>query len=249
MQTRPAPRYLPSGDTALVVEFGRQVDPEISGLVLTLARRIEAAGLRGIIEVVPTFRSLLVYYDPLLLPQSKLKQHIDPMLQGLSATERTGRRWRLPACYDDSLGLDLADVASRVGMSAGDVIACHSAATFHVYMMGFLPGFPYLGGLPSQLELPRRDNPRLKVPRGSVAIAMAMTCIYTLESPGGWHVLARTPIPLWDLRREPPAVLAAGDQIVFTPISLREFDELQARAEAGDFVLRPEAEPAMAASS
>jgi KipI family sensor histidine kinase inhibitor len=240
MQTRSAPRFLPSGDAALVVEFGNQVDPEISGLVLTLAHKIEAAAWPGLIEVVPTFRSLLIYYDPLTLPQSELKKNIQPLLQGLSATERTGRRWRLPACYDEEMGLDLAEVAARVGMRVPDLIALHSSATFHVYMMGFLPGFPYLGGLPSALELPRRENPRVKVPRGSVAIAMAMTCIYTLESPGGWHVLARTPIPLWDLRREPPAVLAAGDQIVFAPVSLREFEELQARAGVGEFVLRPD---------
>jgi KipI family sensor histidine kinase inhibitor len=107
-------------------------------------------------------------------------------------------------------------------------------------MMGFLPGFPYLGGLPPELELPRRESPRLKVPGGSIAIAMAMTCVYTLESPGGWHVLARTPVPLWEVNRDPPALLAAGDEVTFVPISLREYEDLSERAASGTWHLQPE---------
>ncbi len=111
-------------------------------------------------------------------------------------------------------------------------------------MMGFLPGLPYLGGLPAEFALPRRENPRVKVPPGSVAVAMAMTVIYPQESPGGWHILARTPAPLWDMRSTPPALLAAGDRVTFAPVSLREYEQLSAKAAAGELRLAPEEPPA-----
>ena len=238
-------KFLASGDAALIVEFGRSVDPTVSELVLALAQRVEAAAIAGVVEVVPTFRSLMVHYDPLALTQAALKRAVRTMLDGLRGSTRGGRHWLIPICYEESLGLDLAEVAARTGLTVPALVAMHSAASFRVYMMGFLPGFPYLGGLPGALELPRRETPRLRVPRGSVAIAMDMTCIYTLESPGGWHVLGRTPAALFDLRRDPPAPLAAGDAVTFQPISLREYDRLAAEAAAGGLAMRalPNPEP------
>ena len=241
MSSSPQARFLPGGDTALVVEFGDRVDQHLSGLVLALAQRLRAAAIPGVVETVPTFRSLMVHYDPLRLRQAELKRRLAPLLDGLEAAESAGRRWRIPACYDESLGLDLGDVAGRTGLSVGEVVARHSATTFHVYMMGFLPGLPYLGGLPPEFALPRRENPRIKVPSGAIAVAMAMTVIYPLESPGGWHILARTPAPLWDMRRTPPAPLAAGDKVVFEPVSLGDYAALLARAAAGDLELVPDA--------
>ena len=240
MPSSPQPRFLPGGDTALVVEFGDRVDQTLSGLVLALAHRLEVAAIPGVIETVPTFRSLMVHYDPLQLRQAELKRRLAPLLDGLEATESAGRHWRIPACYDASLGLDLADVATRTGLSVAEVAERHSGAVHHVYMMGFLPGLPYLGGLPPEFELPRRENPRIKVPSGAIAVAMAMTVIYPLESPGGWHILARTPAPLWDMRRDPPALLSAGDKVVFDPISLGEYEALLAQAAAGDLRLAPD---------
>src|SRR5262249_51194315 len=150
------------------------------------------------------------------------------------------RHWVIPTCYHESLGLDLGAVAARTGLNVPALVALHSATTFHVYMLGFLPGFPYLGGLPKALQLPRRETPRLKLPPGSVAIAMDMTCIYTLESPGGWHVLGRTPVVLFDLRRDPPAALAAGDKVAFEPISLEQYRRLSATAAASGLPPRPQ---------
>jgi KipI family sensor histidine kinase inhibitor len=238
----PAPqlRFLAAGDTALVVEFGDRVDAHLSALVLALGQKLEAAGLAGVVEVVPTFRSLMVHYDPLQTSHAGLRQAIAPLLQGLEAAEIAGRRWHIPACYDESLGLDLADVASRTGLSTAQVVERHSQAVQLVYMMGFLPGLPYLGGLPPEFELPRRENPRVKVPPGSVSVAMSMTVIYPQESPGGWHILARTPAPLWDMRRPQPALLAAGDRVTFAPVSLREYERLLASAGTGDLQLAPE---------
>src|SRR5262249_11695605 len=214
------------GDTALIIEFGERVDASLSGLVLALAEQVEMAAIAGVVAVVPTFRSLMVHYDPLALTQKALKRALAPLLVGLGRSAGSGRRWRIPTCYDESVGLDLCAVAARTGLSVRQLVELHSATTFHVYMMGFLPGFPYLGDLPKEIALPRRETPRLRVPRGSVAIAMAMSCIYSLESPGGWHVLGRTPVPLWDVRRNPPAALAAGDKVLLQPISLAEYERL-----------------------
>src|SRR5262245_6824332 len=233
MQSPRTIRFLPCGDTALAVEFGDSVDRAISATVLALARRLAAAAIPGVVEVVPTFRSLMVYYDPLQLPREELTKRLTPLTEGLQAAEAAGRRWLIPVCYDESLAPDLAHVAERTGLTPTQVVERHSAVTYHVYMVGFLPGYPYMGDLPAELALPRRKNPRTKVPAGSIAIAMALTAVYTLESPGGWHLIGRTPVPLWDLRRKPPAVLAAGDKVVFQPVSLAEYDNLLAAAASG----------------
>jgi KipI family sensor histidine kinase inhibitor len=224
-------RFLASGDTALVVELGDAIDARVSALVLALAQQVAAAAIAGVIEIVPTFRSLMVHYDPLRITQAELARALKPLLARLEAWPLPGRRFCIPVCYDESVGLDLAAVAARTGLAVSELVARHTATEFRVYMTGFLPGFPYLGGLPGELYLPRRDTPRLVVPRGSVAIAMDMTCIYSLESPGGWHVLGRTPVQLFDLDRDPPVLLAAGDTVSFAPISLAEYHRLAAAAQ------------------
>ncbi|MCL4765034.1 MAG: 5-oxoprolinase subunit PxpB [Hyphomicrobiaceae bacterium] len=247
MPTASHVRLLTSGDTALVVEFGTGVDRHVSALVLALADRIDAVGIEGILETVPTFRSLMVHYDPLRLRQAQLKERLRDLLQDLHPSETAGRLWRIPACYDPSLGPDLEEVARRTDLTPTEVVSLHSSETYHVYMLGFLPGFPYMGDLPAQLVLPRREDPRIKVPPGSLAIAMRMAAIYPLESPGGWHLLGRTPVPIWDLRRNPPALLMPGDKVKFDPIPLDEYDALVAHAQAG--TLRTEPEPASAAGA
>jgi KipI family sensor histidine kinase inhibitor len=238
------PRFLAAGDTALVVEFGDRVDRGLSELVLALARRLAGAEIPGIVETVPTFRSLMVHYDPLQMTHADLTARLAPLLDGLEATGNEGRRWRIPACYHESLGLDLVEVAQRIGLSVAEVVERHSSANQLVYMMGFLPGLPYLGGLPPEFSLPRRENPRVKVPAGSISVAMAMTVIYPLECPGGWHILARTPAPLWDMRRPMPALFDAGDVVRFQPISLAEYEAMLAQAAAGGLSIAPEPQAA-----
>jgi KipI family sensor histidine kinase inhibitor len=242
------PRFLPCADTALTVEFGDEVDRRVSALVLAFAARVKAAAIAGIVELVPTFRSLLIHYDPAAVSQAELKQRLVPLLSGLNAGVSCGRLWRIPVCYHESLAPDLAEVADRTGLAPEQVVERHSAVTYHVYMLGFLPGYPYLGDLPPELALPRRDSPRTAVPAGSVAVATNLTAVYALESPGGWHVIGRTPAPLWDLRREPPAMLAAGDQVRFEPISLDAYGALAASGAAGEFRLAAE-EPVVAAGA
>ena len=141
-------RVLPAGDTAVVVEFGEHIDRKVSVAVLALARRLTEARLEGIVETVPTFRSLMVHYDPLVLPTSLLTEHIAELVQGLQTTAPAGRRWRLPACYDSEIAPDLEDVAERTGLTPAQVVECHSSTTYHVYMLGFMPGMAYLGDVP-----------------------------------------------------------------------------------------------------
>jgi KipI family sensor histidine kinase inhibitor len=238
MSAMPEFKVLPAGDTALVVEFGEDIDRKLSTQVLALARRLNEVRLDGVIETVPTFRSLLVHYDPLILPAASLTARIAELIAGLQITEAAFRLWRLPACYDAGFAPDLGDVAARTGLSVAQVIERHSAVTYHVYMLGFLPGQAYMGDLPVELELRRRDTPRARIPAGSLAIAAGMTCIFPLETPCGWHVIGRSPIPLW--RRGPPsALLAPGDKVAFTPVSLREYETLSAKVAAGALEIVP----------
>jgi len=237
------PRILASGDTALVVEFGTTIDRRLSALVLALDRRLADEHLPGVIETVPTMRSLMVHYDPVITSHATLAATIreicarlDPAVE---TTEASGRRFRLPACYEPDLAPDLADVAAATGLSTDRVIALHASVAHRVYMIGFVPGQPYMGDLPEALRLPRRTTPRTAVPAGSVAIATGLSAIYPIESPGGWHLIARTPARLFDLNRAIPVLLQPGDEVAFAPIDRAEFDRLAAAAAAGSWSAEP----------
>ncbi len=240
---RPDFRVLPAGDTALVIEFGDRIDRGINDKVLALASRVNQARLEGVLECVPTFRSLMVHYDPLAVPVSTLSERIIELMQGLRVRENSGRTWRLPACYDPSIAPDLASVADRTGLSPAQVVECHSAQTYHVYMLGFLPGMAYLGDVPAELELPRLVTPRLKVPAGSLGIATTMTCVYPMDTPAGWHLIGLCPVPFLERRPQPMALLTAGDKVTFSPVSLREYEQLKAQSAAGVLRMMPVDEP------
>ena len=235
------PRFLPSGDTALVVEFGDRIDRGLSAAVIGLAERIRVADLGGVTETVPSFRSLLVHYDPLATSAERLTEEIAGLIEGQAAVPTSGRLWRIPVCHDGEFAPDLAEVAAHAGLTPDEAIALHGATRYHVYMIGFLPGFPYLGDLPEVLQLPRRENPRVKVPAGSLAIAASMTAVYTTESPGGWHLIGRTPAPLFDLSAKPPALLRPGDAVVFEPIPRAAFDRIARAVKNHDYRLTAEA--------
>jgi inhibitor of KinA len=232
-------RLLPAGDTALVVEFGDRIDRGLSTWVLALDRGLREAAFAGVVETVPTFRSLMVHFDPLVLPSAKLTVVIDGMMQGLRMTEGTERSWRLPVCYDASLAPDLDDVAARTGLTPAQVVERHSGVTYHVYMLGFLPGQAYMGDLPAELALPRRETPRVKIPAGSLAIATTMTCIFPLETPCGWHLIGRSPVPLWDTKPGSAPLLAPGDKVAFTPVSVREYEACLVKIANGEFSITP----------
>ena len=230
---------LPAGDTALVVEFGDRIDRRLNDLVLALAKRLHDARIEGIVEILPTFRSLMVQYEPLLISPTQLGRKIGMLIDGLRTTNAASRQWRLPVCYDTQLAPDLEDVAARTNLSAAQVIERHSAIAYHVYMLGFLPGQAYLGDLPAELALPRRETPRMKIPAGSLAMATTMTCVFPLETPCGWHLIGRSPVRLWDNESGSMPLLAPGDKVTFAPISLREYENLLARAADGQSAIAP----------
>jgi len=231
-------RYLSCGDTAFTVEFGNAISPEINGRVMALHGAIDAARLagelEGLVETVPTMRSLMVTYDPLATSRAELQPRIDALIaRGLPASPRT-RLVSIPCCYDDSaFAPDLAEVAERSGKTPEQVIAAHLASNFKVYVLGFMPGLAYVAGLDPSLYLPRRGEPRVRVPRSSVAIAMDMTTIYPFESPGGWHLIGRTPLWMFDQRREQPVFLAPGDSLRFQRVDCKTFDAIARSVEAG----------------
>ncbi len=231
-------RYLSCGDTAFTVEFGNEISPQINSQVMALHASIGAAGaagkLKGVVETVPSMRSLMIIYDPLATSRSDLQPQIDTLIaSGLKADAQT-RQVTIPCCYDDpEFAPDLAEVAERTKKTPEQVIAGHLASPFKVYALGFMPGFAYSAGLEQSLYLPRRSQPRVRVPRSSVAIAMNMTIIYSFETPGGWHLIGRTPLWMFDQRREQPVFLAPGDSLAFQRIDRKTFDRIARQVEAG----------------
>jgi inhibitor of KinA len=234
-------RFMSAGDRALVVEFGDRVDPELSEKVLRLDARLKRAPPPGVVETVPTFRSLTLYYDPLQTTRRDLEPAIKALLGRRGRERRRAQLWHIPVCYEKPFAPDLEEVAGALGLAPTEVAERHCASAYRVYMIGFLPGFPYLGDLPRELALPRRADPRVKVPAGSVAIATNLSAIYPYESPGGWHLIGATPIRLFDPARSPPALLAAGDAVRFTAVDAALFHEIRESAAAGEYLVASKA--------
>ncbi len=233
-------RYLSCGDTAFTVEFGNEISPEINGRVMALhaaiGRARDEGRLAGVIETVPTMRSLMVSYDPLATSRSKLQPEVAALVARSSVAGTKSRKLTIPCCYDDpEFAPDLAEVAERTKKTPAQVVAAHVASPFKVYVLGFMPGLAYVAGLERSLFLPRRSEPRVRVPRSSVAIAMDMTTIYPFDSPGGWHLIGRTPLWMFDQRREQPVFLAPGDSLTFQRIDRKTYDRIARAVEAGSF--------------
>jgi inhibitor of KinA len=218
-------RYLPFGDTALAVEFGDTISLEINRRVVSLNDAILKAKIKGVEELVPTYRSLLVRYDPLKTSYEQLAFHIKDLEKAVkdSDDKRVSRKTIVPVVYGGEYGPDLGHVAQLHGLSEEQVISLHSREEYRVYMIGFVAGFPYLGEAPGEIATPRLLTPRLKVPAGSVGIAERQTGIYPCETPGGWQIVGRTSLKLFDPQHEPPALLKPGDRVRFRPISEDEY--------------------------
>lgn len=226
---RTYPRVLPAGDSCFLVEFGEAIDPAINDRVLACARAVEKRSIPGVIEVVPTYCSLAVYVDPILADAEALKDRLGELARSCPRKPgRVGRTVRIPVLYGGAFGPDLAELAARASLSPEDVIALHTSIEYRVYMLGFSPGFPYLGTVPEQIAAPRLAEPRTIVPAGSVGIAGSQTGIYPQESPGGWRLIGRTPVRLYDLRRKKPFLLEAGDRVRFVAISRQDYEHFDA---------------------
>ncbi len=233
-------RFLDCGDTAVAVEFGDIVSRAVSDRVLGLNALVRDATIPGVVETLPTFRSLMVHYDPCVTSRDGVIDAIRPLVDRAGVTARPARLWRIPACYDGDHAPDIEGVALRTGLDAEAVIGLHAGARYHVYMIGFVPGFPYMGELAPALQLPRQTEPRVRVPPGSIAIATGLTAIYPLESPGGWHLIGRTPIRLFDLQRPKPSLLAPGDVVAFERVSPAEFDAIRSAVASDAYEIRSE---------
>jgi inhibitor of KinA len=233
-------RFLSAGDRALVVEFGDRVDRDLSNEVLRLDTSLRSSALPGVVETVPTFRSLMVHYDPLVTSRAELKNAIVGRLDRQAKPCGSATLWRVPVCYEGEYAPDLVEVARLTGLTPGDVAALHSGVRYHVYMLGFLPGFPYMGDLPPQLALPRRADPRVRVPAGSVSIATNLTAIYPYESPGGWHLIGTTPIRFFNPARPRPAILAPGDIVQIEPIDSASFAAIKSEVDSGNYEVATE---------
>jgi inhibitor of KinA len=212
-------RYVPLGDSAITVVLGEGISRPLSDEVLRVTDGLRSAAIGGVIEIVPAYASLGIFYDPLDLGLDELLKKVKPAVErareaGVAAGSQPQRTIRIPVRYD---GDDLREVAERTGHTAAEVIALHAGREYYVYVIGFVPGFAYLGELDASLALPRRSAPRKRVPAGSVGIAEAQTGVYPFSTPGGWHLIGRTDVKMFDPRRAEPALLRVGDRVVFEP--------------------------------
>lgn len=228
--------FLPLGDRALLLEVGTRAGPDTVSKVRALADHLARLRLPGVFDLVPALCTIGIHYDPeqwrdesaKRSPYERLVAHIQtalPDLATLAVSE--GRVREIPVCYEADCAADLTALARTLGLSPSQVVDIHSAVEYSVYMIGFAPGFAYLGPLDERLVLPRRKTPRTRVPAGSVAIANQYTGIYPGELPGGWHLIGRTPLRLFDPSRTQPSLLEAGDRVRFSPIDTAKFRRLQ----------------------
>lgn len=229
-------RLRPCGDSAVTIEFGDRIDERLNERVVALEDAVNEARLPGIIECVPTYRSLLVHIDPLLAKHDSLLAELRRLAIEARPNLRNGQLWKVPVLYGGNHGVDLGRIASGHGMSEEKVVSIHSGSTYRVYMVGFMPGFTYLGGLDPRLATPRRRVPRNLIPGGSVAIGGAQAAITSNPSPSGWHLIGRTPVRCFDPDRASPFLFEVGDSVSFEPIGTDAWDQLRQRSAAGEIV-------------
>jgi KipI family sensor histidine kinase inhibitor len=216
------PRYLPLGDSAITIVVGEAISREVSAEVMRLRRTVIDSNIDGVLDVVPSYATLTAYYDPIRVQYDLMASRLHNVIAaardgraGSPADEKKGRTVRIPVRYD---GEDLAEVAARTGLTHDRIVELHAAREYHVYVIGFVPGFAYLGELDDALVLSRRATPRKRVPAGSVAIAEAQTGIYPFSTPGGWHLIGTTSTRMFDQSAAEPALLSVGDTVIFDPI-------------------------------
>ncbi len=231
-------KVMPAGDSALVVEFGNEINEAVNEKVHALAKKIRQENIPGITEMIPTFRSLLVSYDMLQISYSKLSVMLSVLSRELEMNQAAHHRIvKIPCCYGARFGADLTDMERLTGLSREEIIELHSSVDYKIYMLGFLPGFVYLGGLDKRLEVPRLDTPRVRIGKGAVGIGGNQTGIYPMDSPGGWRLIGGTPVDLYDPEREDPVLLRAGEYIRFVPISIMDYYDIRQEILKGTYSL------------
>ena len=230
------PIIKPLGDTALTIHFGNRINNEISDTVFSLFQTLKQKEIPGIIDIIPAYASLTIVYDITEIRKYSASKtafnHIENIIQELLLSKHNdylinNRIVEIPVCYHPSVGIDIEEISSFINRSIEELIYLHCNKIYRVYMIGFLPGFPYMGSIDEKLSMPRKKTPRANVSAGSVGIAGLQTGIYSLHSPGGWNIIGKTPVKLFQSNRQNPCLLQAGDHVQFIPISMTEFNRLK----------------------
>ncbi len=229
-------KILTAGDASLLIEFGKEISPEINRKITATVQLMKEQHIEGVVDIIPAFCSLLINYDPRVLSYDELSKRMKRLLNMDIKTGESSRRvFEIPVCYGGKYGPDLENIAKHAGLTEEEVIEIHSSRDYLIYMLGFLPGFCYLGGLDERIHTPRLANPRLKINAGSVGIGGSQTGIYPLDSPGGWQLMGMTPVKTYDPDREVPILLSAGDYIRFIPVDEAEFLRIKELVERDEY--------------
>ncbi len=229
-------RILTAGDSSLLIEFGKEISPEINRKISATIQLMKEQHIEGVVDMIPAFCSLLVNYDPRVISYDEIRERMEALVRvDARAGETRKRIFEIPVCYGGEYGPDIQNIAEHAGLSQEDVIQIHSSRDYLIYMLGFLPGFTYLGGLDERLHTPRLANPRIRIPAGSVGIGGSQTGIYPLDSPGGWQLMGMTPVKTYDPSRETPILVEAGDYIRFVPVEEKEYLQIKEAVSRGEY--------------
>ncbi len=232
-------KILTAGDSSLLLQFGNAIDPEINARIAATVQLMKEQHIEGVVDLIPAFCSLLINYDPRVISYGEMRRRMEKILSvEIAAGARKKKIYEIPVCYGGELGPDLATIAEHAGLTGQEVIDIHSSSDYLIYMLGFLPGFTYLGGLDERIHTPRLANPRIRIPAGSVGIGGSQTGIYPMDSPGGWQLMGMTPVKTYDPEREVPILVEAGDYIRFVPIDRDEYERIQSEVAQGSYQVR-----------
>ena len=225
-----------AGDSSLLIQFGQEISPEINARITAFVHLLRVQHVEGVIDLIPAFTSLLINYDPRVVNYRTLKSRIEKLLKlDVGGETSSSRIFEIPVCYGGEYGPDLENIAKHANLTPQEVIDIHCSRDYLIYMLGFLPGFSYLGGLDERIHTPRLANPRIRIPAGSVGIGGSQTGIYPLDSPGGWQLLGLTPVKTYDPEREVPILFEAGDYIRFIPVTEADFLEIKKQVDENSY--------------
>ena len=232
-------KILTAGDSSILIQFGNAIDPDINARIAATVQLMKEQHIEGVVDIIPAFCSLLINYDPRVISYDEMKTRMEKILSvEIAAGARKKKVFEIPVCYGGEFGPDLATIAEHAGLSEQEVIDIHTSTDYLIYMLGFLPGFTYLGGLDERIHTPRLANPRIRIPAGSVGIGGSQTGIYPMDSPGGWQLMGLTPVKTYDPDREVPILVEAGDYIRFVPIDRAQYDRIKEEVEQGTYQVR-----------
>ena len=232
-------KIITAGDSSLLLQFGNAIDPEINARIAATVQLMKEQHIEGVVDLIPAFCSLLINYDPRVISYGEMRRRMEKILSvEIAAGARKKKIYEIPVCYGGELGPDLATIAEHAGLTEQEVIDIHSSSDYLIYMLGFLPGFTYLGGLDERIHTPRLANPRIRIPAGSVGIGGSQTGIYPMDSPGGWQLIGMTPVKTYDPEREIPILVEAGDYIRFVPIDRDAYERIQSEVAQGTYQVR-----------